>query len=452
MRSTFIGRQAVVIGASMAGLAAAGALANLFERVVVLERDTLPSDAAHRAGTPQSRHLHALLGGGQRALGELFPAFEQELAAAGAQPLRVNLDIRGEFPGIAIPQRDLGIVNYSMSRPLIEALVRRRVRDCASVSLRDGCRVLGLAASADGETVTGVRYENTAGGAEGQVETVPADLVVDASGRGIITLGFLDQVGAARPDEAVIGVDIGYATLIFAIPDDAPSDWKALLTMPQANESSRGVLMMPIEGQRWLATIAGRYHEKPPGDAVGFLQFAQQLRTPTFFDAVRGAQRLTEVVRFGFPQSVWRHYERLARFPRGLLPFGDAICRFNPIWGQGMTVAAQEALLLRRLLGADDGGDPLAGLAPAFFAEAAKLIETPWSQAAIPDFALPQTSGDRPPDFERRVKFGGALQRLAVDDPAVHKLTMEVRHLLKPASALREPELVARVQALMAEA
>jgi len=153
-----------------------------------------------------------------------------------------------------------------------------------------------------------------------------------------------------------------------------------------------------------------------------------------------------------FPnRDVWLRSVPAARlwcFPRGLIPLGDAICRFNPVWGQGMSVAAQEAVVLRRLLGR--GGDPLARLAPEFFAEAGELIETPWAQAAIPDFALPQTTGQRPPDLERRLKFGCAFSRLAAQDPEVHRLVVEVRHLLKPSSALRD--LVERVEALMAEA
>jgi hypothetical protein len=141
----------------------------------------------------------------------------------------------------------------------------------------------------------------------------------------------------------------------------------------------------------------------------------------------------------------------MQRKARGLLPFSDAICRFNPVYGQGMSVAAQEALLLRRLLGSREG-DPLAGLGPAFFSEASGLIETPWASAAVPDFAFPETKGQRPPDLDRMLKFRRAFNRLAAADPVVHKLTTEVGHLLKPRSVLRDPGLVERVRAMMAEA
>jgi 2-polyprenyl-6-methoxyphenol hydroxylase-like FAD-dependent oxidoreductase len=253
------------------------------------------------------------------------------------------------------------------------------------------------------------------------------------------------------PEETVIGVDIGYATAVFAIPDDARSDWKAMRTLPNIRESSRGGLMLPLEGGRWMVTLGGRHGDKPPGNAEGFLAFAQQLRTPTLYNAIGRAKRLGDVVRFGFSASVWRHFERLETFPRGLLPFGDTICCFNPVYGQGMSVAAQEALLLHRLLGSREG-DALAGLAPSFFAEARGLIETPWASAAAPDFAFPEIEGQRPPDLEHTLKFRRALNRLAAADPGVHQQILEVQHLIKPRSVLRDPALVERVQAMMAAA
>ena len=449
MASTLIGRQAVVIGAGMAGLTAAGALADRFEQVVVLERDTLPAEPAYRAGTPQARHVHALLLSGQRALSELFPGFEQDLARAGAVPLRVGLDVRNERPGYdPFPQRDLGWFSYAVSRPTIEHAVRRRVESRANITLRQRCRVQEVLATPKGEAATGVQYDS----GNGANETIAADLVVDASGRGALTLALLQSIGRPLPEETTIGIDLGYATCVFAIPDDAATDWKGVMTFGQAPQNSRGGLLLPLEGDRWMVTIGGRHGDTPPGDAEGFLAYARALRTPTIYNAISHAKRLEGVARYGFPESVRRHFERLDDFPRGLLPIGDAICRFNPVYGQGMSVAAQEACLLQRLLEKPgEGSDPIAALAPAFFAEVQPLLETPWSVATL-DFALPDTRGQRPADFEATLKFGIALTRLAAEDPAVHKLTAEVGNLLRPRSIYRDPALLQRVLAKMAEA
>jgi 2-polyprenyl-6-methoxyphenol hydroxylase-like FAD-dependent oxidoreductase len=449
MASTRIGRQAVVIGAGIGGLTAVGALADRFDQVVVLERDTLPAEPAYRAGTPQARHVHALLLSGQRALGQLFPGFEHDLARAGAVPLRVGLDVRSERPGYdPFPQRDLGLVNYAVSRLTLEHAVRRRVESRANVTLRQRCRVQEVLATPNGEAVTGVRYEND----DRARETIVADLVVDASGRGALTLALLKSIGRPPPEETTIGIDLGYATCVFAIPDDAATDWKGVMTFGQAPTNGRGGLLLPLEGNRWMVTIGGRHGDVPPGDAQGFLTYARGLRTPTIYKAISRAKRLDGVARHGFPESVRRHFERLDDFPRGLLPTGDAICRFNPVYGQGMSVAALEACLLRRLLDTPgEDSDPIATLAPAFFAEVQTLIETPWAVAML-DFALPETRGQRPADFEATLKFGIALTRLAAEDPAVHKLAAEVQNLLKPRSVYRDPALVQRVLAKMAEA
>ena len=447
MASSPFGKQAVVIGAGMGGLAAAGALAEHFEQVTVLERDALSPSPVPRAGTPQARHVHALLVSGLRSLSELFPGFERDLERAGAVPLRVGLDIRMERQGYdPFPQRDLGWLSYAVSRPTIEYAVRRRVENMSNTTVWQGCRVRELVTNRDGSAVTGVYYDS----ADGTRETLPADLVVDASGRGALSIDLLRSAGSSVPEETTIGIDLSYATCVFEIPKDAPTDWKGVMTFGGAQQSSRGGLMLPLEGNRWMVTIAGYHGDAPPGDAAGFLAYARDLRTPTIYNAIKAAKQVGDVARYGFPESVRRHFERLETFPQGLLPIADALCRFNPIYGQGMSVAAQEACLLRRLLqDLVSNRRSISELAPTFFEAVQSLIETPWS-VAISDFMFPDTRGQRPPDFETTLKFGIALTQLAAEDAAVHKLTAEVQNLLKPRSAYGDPALIKRVRAVMA--
>jgi 2-polyprenyl-6-methoxyphenol hydroxylase-like FAD-dependent oxidoreductase len=448
MASEAIARQAVVIGAGIAGLAAARALSDHFEQVVVLERDSLSDGPVHRPGTPQSRHAHGLLVGGQRALSELFPGFERDLVEAGAVLVRSNIDIRFERPGDPVPQRDLGLMNYALSRPAIEFAIRQRLKSHANISLRDRCRVSELSASPDGTAVTGVRFEE--GGVASQ--ELPADLVVDASGHGAPTLALLRTTGLPLPEETVIGIDQGYATGVFHIPGDAPADWKAVLTFGGLSPTSaRGALLWPIEENRWIVSLGERHGDAPPGDVDGFMAFARTLRTPTIYNAVKNARLDGEIVRYGFRDNVLRHFERLEVFPRGLIPIGDSICRFNPVHGQGMSVAAQEACLLRALLAAQSPpGDLLQGLAKVFLDKIPMLIETPWNVATF-DFMHPATRGQRPADFETRIKFAAAFMKLAADDPDFHRLTAEVQHLLKPRSVYRDPALLQRVLPLLAQ-
>ena len=443
-----IAEQAVVIGAGMGGLTAAKAVSQYFEKVIVLDRDALPEGPAARPGTPQARHAHALLAGGLNALDELFPGFCVDLAQAGAVKVRSGLDVIWERPGYdPFPIRDLGFDSFSMSRPLLEWVCRRRLGETPNIELRSGCRVIRILPGPDNARVAGVEVEEDGG----PRRRVTADCVVDASGRGGLTLAFFDAIGQPRPEETEIGIDMGYATAIFEIPERGP-EWKGLSHVPRPPDEQRGGLILPLENQKWVVSIGERHGDKLPGELEGFLAFTKTFRTPTIYEAIRGAKPASDIVRYNLPASTRFHFEGLARSPRGLIPLGDAICRFNPIFGQGMSVAAQEALALRNLL--EDGrvgDDPLSGLAERFFAEIQGCLASPWS-TAVTDFVLPQTRGERPPDLENRLRYGAALLRLAAEDPEVHKLMAEVSSLLKPASALREPELARRITAVMSAA
>jgi len=439
-----IGKQAIVIGAGMAGLAAAGALADHFERVIVLERDGLSDHAVPRAGTPQSRHLHALLPGGQRALTDLFPHFDRDLADAGAVPLLMLRDLRVEIPGLdPVPPRNFGWLFYSASRPLIESITRRQAERLINLMVCSGCRIHEITTTPDGSTVTGVKCES----ADGRQEILAADFVVDASGRGAPTLALLRSSGRPVPDEIIIGIDIHYTTATFVIPQDTSANWKGITTHPRAPGWRRGGYMLPIEGDRWILTLTGQLGERPPAEPDGFMDYAQRLGTQTIYNAIKHAERQGGFERYGYPASVWRRFDRLSSFPRGLLPIGDSICRFNPIYGHGMSVAAQEARLLNQLLkDRATTADPLAGLALAFFCEAVPLVEAPWSMSAVPDLAYPETRGERPPDFESRLEYNSALIRTAMRDAAVHRLLAEVQQLLKPPSVLKDPAVDRLVQ------
>lgn len=442
-----LGKQAVVIGAGMGGLTAAAALSEFFDRVVVLDRDSLPGAAVPRSGVPQSAHTHGLLAGGYRALTMLFPGIEDDFAAGGAVTIDGAGELRMERPGYdPFPQRRLGVPFCCMSRPLVELTVRRRVERIANLDLRTECRAEELIAAPDGRGVAGVRHS-----APGIAETLAADLVIDASGRGALTLEFLKMAGWPAPEETPIGMDMNYVTARFAVPRDAPKDWKGVYLLPKAPETSRGALLLPIEHDCWTVTMFAGHDDRPPSDDDGFHAFARSLRLPTAANAIKGAERVTPYTRFRFPGSNWKHFEQMADFPRGLLPLGDAVCRFNPVFGQGMSVAAQEAVLLRRFLSETAAtADGLSALTPRYFAELPALLGAPWAATAL-DLAYPQTTGTRPPDFERQMKFGAAVTELAAREADAHQLFVEVGHLLKPRSAMRDPAFQARVEAVLAE-
>jgi 2-polyprenyl-6-methoxyphenol hydroxylase-like FAD-dependent oxidoreductase len=431
-------------------LATAGALAKYFEQVEIFERDPLTTSPSSRSGTAQDRHPHGLLAGGLQALGEIFPGFESDLAKAGAVSVRVARDIRYEHPDVGVlPKRDFGLSLLCASRPLIELVLRRRAEAVANIALRPECRVTGIVPAPSGAAVNSIRFDP----GSGRSETLAADLVVDASGRGALTLTLLDALGWERPEVTEVGVDLSYATAVVPIPGNAPPDWKLVLTQPDPPALALHAFLIPAEDSRWMIAIADHSATARLETWDSFLEASRSLATPTLYNALCYATPPSGIRHYRFPASTWKHFERLPRLPRGVLPVADALCRFNPIHGQGMSSAAQQAQLLQDVLGRTaTEPDPIAAAQAVFVAEVASVLETPWSMSTSADLAFPGTRGERPDNFEEAQQFEAALFRAVVADPLVHRAMMEVGQLLQPRSLLQEPAIMRRIEAVSTKA
>jgi 2-polyprenyl-6-methoxyphenol hydroxylase-like FAD-dependent oxidoreductase len=440
-----LGGRAVVIGAGMGGLAAAGALAQYFERVDILERDQLTASIGSRSGTPQDRHPHGLLAGGLRAREQIFPGFKRDLAAAGAVPVAVAQDMQFERPDVGVlPKRDFGISLLCATRPLIELVLRRRAEAVANITLRPASRVTRIVPTIQGAGVRGVQFVN---GSE-RSETLDTELVVDASGSGAPTLTLLDVLGWGRPQTTEIGVDISYATAVVDILSTATADWKLVLTQPDPPHVALHAVLVPTEDGRWIIAIADHSATAWIETWDAFLEASRSLITTTVYNALRYAHPPDGIRHYRFPVSTWKHFERLPRLPRGVLPVADALCRFNPIHGQGMSSAAKQACLLADVLyRAVADPDPIAALQARFMAEIASVLETPWTMSTSADLAFPQTRGERPDNFAEARQVEAALFRAAMADPVVHHALMEVAQLLQPHYRLREPDIMRRIEA-----
>jgi 2-polyprenyl-6-methoxyphenol hydroxylase-like FAD-dependent oxidoreductase len=445
-----LGQRAVVVGAGIGGLAMAGALAKYFDRVEIFERDSLVTSPASRSGTPQDRHPHGLLAGGLRALGEIFPGFESDLAIAGAVPVRVAQDVQYERSDVGVlPKRDFGLSLLCASRPLIELVLRRRAEAIANIALRPKCRVTAIVPTTSGAAVDGIRFD----AGSGRSEIRAADLVVDASGRAALTSTLFDALGWERPAETEVGVDLSYATILVAIPPNTPSDWKLVLTQPDPPFLPMHAVLVPIEGERWIVAIADHHATERLETWDAFLDASRSLITPTVYKALRYARPPDGIRHYRFPASTWKHFERLPRLPRGVLPVADALCRFNPIHGQGMSSAAKQARLLQDMLGRAAGEpDPIAALQMGFMAEVPSVLETPWNMSTSADLAFPGTRGERPENFAETQQFETALFHAAVADPVVHRAVVEVAQLLQPQSRLQNPQIMRRIEAVSTKA
>jgi 2-polyprenyl-6-methoxyphenol hydroxylase-like FAD-dependent oxidoreductase len=427
------GERAVVVGGSMSGLVAARVLGDLFGRVTVVERDDLGGGPVPRRGVPQGRHPHVLLGRGSEVLEQLFPGITDDLVARGALLCDLQGDSRYYSDGRPLVRHRSGLMGVALSRPLLEDEVRRRVLSEPGVDLVAPAGVAELVGTA--RRVTGVRVAGAAGG------LLEADLVVDATGRGSHTPTFLESVGLPRAAESTVEVGIGYTTWVLP---RRPRDLDGVLLVVCAPSAAlpRFGAAMPIEGDRWLVMAGGYRGDSAPADLAGFRAFAATLAGPELAELVTDRDPVDGPERCRFPRSARRRYERLRTFPEGLLVVGDAVSSFNPIYGQGMTVAAMEALVLRDAVAA---GGP--GLAQRFFRRAARLVDVAWDLAAGGDLVLPVVPGRRP--LRARV-INGYVTRVsaaATVDAVVGRTFIRVANLLDPPSALVRPSVVARVLA-----
>jgi hypothetical protein len=275
--------------------------------------------------------------------------------------------------------------------------------------------------------------------------------VVDASGRGAPTLDFLRNVGLPDPEETVIGVDINYATALYDVPTAVGPDFKALITLAESPEKSRSSCVVLREDGLWFVLLVSRGADRSPTDEDTFTAFSQDLLTSTTYDLIKRGKRRGEISRFTFPESRRRHFNRMSVFPRGLVPLGDAVCRLNPVYAHGMTVAAKEAVTLGEVLRERaSNDDPLDGLSCDYLQRIEPIIDDPWTISSVPDLLYPDARGQRPENLRQVLEYQVALAKAATRDAVLNKLCAEVRDLVKPASAVHAPEIIEMVKALNA--
>jgi 2-polyprenyl-6-methoxyphenol hydroxylase-like FAD-dependent oxidoreductase len=437
-----IGEHAIVLGASMGGLLATRVLSDFYRTVTVVERDQMPTGIAQRRGVPQGRHVHALWPRGSEILDQLFSGFVTELVADGGKlfddgdssKFYVSLGghdfVRsGTFPRFH--------ATCYQSRPFLEDHVRRRVRAIPNVKVMDEHDVVELTCKEDRSRVTGVSISSRQ---SDEKHLLTADLVVDATGRGSRMPAFLESLGYDRPGEDEVVVRLVYTSQLLRIPPGMYNEL-LVLTGPVPGRPT-AMALFSYEDNTWLLTTVGLAGHEPPADLAGMLRFIEDFTPPAVLSALQCAEPLGEVARYRTPSSRWRRYDKMRRFPAGLLVFGDAICSFNPIYGQGMTVAALEAVALDRCLrrGQDN-------LAPRFFRAAAKPIGVAWQLAVGGDLALPEIEGPRSLSVRLTNKYVDRVQTAAETNLAVAGQFLKVAGFSSPPASLFAPSVVLRVAA-----
>jgi 2-polyprenyl-6-methoxyphenol hydroxylase-like FAD-dependent oxidoreductase len=430
-----LGTRAIVVGGGMGGLFSARVLSDHFDEVVVLDRDHEPTNADPRGTVPQGHHFHVLLPGGLDAMTEWFPGFVGDLSDTGSVEMVLGRDFYAYTPNGKsyslqrfAPEPMDGPMTYVQTRPQLEQNVRKRVAGLPNVSFR--YRELVDAPIVEDGRVAGVSVRDG--------EPVLADLVVDASGRNSCTAQWLPDLGYEPAPETYVNCDVSYTSLIVE-----PEVWDAfegtvffLMPDSESEHAGRYGSVVKLSGRRWLLSLGSRYGDTAPTEWDAFREYGATLIDPIWSELAATVTPLTDIKTYRMARAVRHHYERVDRFPDGLVPIADSVCFFNPIHGQGMSAAAGQARGLEALL-ADraNNASGLDGIAMEFFPIAEDWVRGPWILAAMSDFEHPQCTGDFPEaDLPDLLLLGEAAGTTSLE---AQQLVLDIATLRVPMSAIR---------------
>ncbi len=433
-------KRAIVVGGSIAGMLSARVLSDSFEEVLIVERDRIEEGAAERTGVPQSPQPHILLTQGYRLLKDFFPGLEKDLQAAGAMPVDWGQDFQYyAFGGwCANVNEPTGLDSFSCTRPLLEATVRQQVEQISNVRRLSPYRVEALTGSAD--KVTGIRCRRSKDKTDERV--IEADLVVDASGRSTNAPKWLEALGAAVPEVEKIDAQLGYATRRYRIPDDWDEAWKVLLISHQPPEKTQLGYLARVENDEVIATLGGYCQQYPPLEESDFLEFAKQLPSSEFYDAIAQSTPVSPIKAYRSTANRLHHYEQLSAVPEGFIAIGDSVCALCPAYGQGLTTSAMSALTLQDwLLETAKKSEPRDSL--TFQKNLAKRIKPAWGAATKNDAGFLQGSSRKKNLAERLLT--GYMRKLVAKTHTDGELTValtRVTHMIDSPAKLLNPKLV----------
>ncbi|MET8721693.1 NAD(P)/FAD-dependent oxidoreductase [Streptomyces misionensis] len=425
--------RAVVIGGSLAGMLAAAAVKDAADAVEIIEAHELPAGPEPRTGVPQAAHVHPLLSGGADAIEALLPGTVGQLVAAGANrvPMTTNMVYLSAEGWYRRWRRNTQYL-IAAGRDLTDHVVRRQVLADPRVGVRAHCRVVGLLGGRG--RVTGVRLR----AADGTETELAADLVVDASGRSSRTPRWLAELGVTGLAEDRIESGLAYASRIYRAPV-ATDGWPVVNVLADPRRPGGAGTIVPIEGDRWHVSFYGPPGAQPTADADAFEAYARGLRHPLVAELLARAEPLTDVTVTHTTTNRRHYYERLGNWPEGLIALGDSVAAFNPIYGQGMSVAAQGALALRRLT----AGGLTDGLARRAQRAIARPVDVAWSLAVGQDVHYPTTEGKRPNLGDRLLhRYVSRLSYTAIGSFRVATALTEVLTLQAPPAVLVRPDVL----------
>ena len=431
--------RAVVVGGSIAGKLAARVLSDFFKEVILIEKDKKNDQVMNRRGVPQDYQGHVLLKSGEEILEELFPGITQELSLNGAKNSDFAADLSWSHHGTKKVRFASNVFISQQSRPLLEWQIQQRLEKIPNIVFRFGSRVQNLLFS--NNEINHVVIENE----DGSDTELLADLVIDASGAAALHNQWLNDSGYSIPAKTEIKVDLFYASMIYKkiTSEPEPIHWHSLLAYPNPPAVNRGGMISPIEGNRLLVTLIGYGSKEVPKDIDSFLEYARTLDQPEFYEVIKNELPLSEDIQvYRFPALRRFHYEKLKDFPSGLLVIGDAFCRVDPVFAQGMSLAAMEAKALRELL---SKGGSKKQLTKKYYKKVSRIIDIPWLIALTEDFRFGTTIGSKPLGLPFLQWYVKKVVMACSYNKDVYTRFIQVLHLKSHPLSLARPEILAKV-------
>ncbi|MBN6036995.1 NAD(P)/FAD-dependent oxidoreductase [Amycolatopsis sp. 195334CR] len=430
--------RAVVLGGSIAGLFAARVLADAYDEVLIVDRDALIGVDGPRRSCPQGKHINGLLARGQLAMEEMFPGITEEIFADGVPTGDLAGDVRWYFKGKPIKQQDAGLTCVAASRPMLEKHIRRRTNALENITFVEKHDILGLVTSEDKRRVTGVKVQRI--GTKAAEKVLNADLVIDATGRGSRTPIWLEELGYGRVEEERKKIGLGYVTQHYRLTEEVYHGDLSINPVASA-DLPRGAIFTKTDGGRVELTTYGLLGDHPPTDQAGLFEWLKTLATQDIYNAVKTAEILDEPTAFRFPTTLRRRYEKMDRFPDGLLVVGDAVTCFNPVYAQGMTVSALSALTIRGHLHSGATPDP-----KMYFADLARdVIDPPWEMTNTVDLSFPGVEGERTFALKVQQFFLSLTQTAASRDGDVAAAYMKTAGMVAKPETLMQPKILFKI-------
>ncbi|OHX48525.1 FAD-dependent oxidoreductase [Cytobacillus oceanisediminis] len=434
--------KAVIIGGGISGKLAARVLSEIFQEVIILERDSEPHGPFPRKGVPQGEHIHALLFSGANGLEELFPGITEKFNASGAVKINSTQDISWFHHGVWKLRYVGDYTTILQTRPHLEWHIEQYLKNIPNVTIQYSQNVQNFIYIEEENRITGVEIIN----GSNSIRTLNADLIVDASGVNGLSSRWLNKREVHIPEETV-KIDLSYFTKTLQLPDNQNRDWSIKLLYPNPPFEKIGGGISKVEGNRFLVTFMGYHNEINEKEILksdnSFIEIAKKLPKLDIYQELKVATALSSTSTYRVPNITWRRFDKVNNFPNGLLMIGDTICRIDPFFGQGMSIAVMEALALKELLTNETYTNQK--MIETFHQQAVKIISPIWNMVITEDFRYPETIGKKPAGLSIQQWYAKNIFLLSSENKDIYNSFIKVMHLLRPTSTLMHPRIIKSV-------